>query len=120
MDIKYTDRTSYDGLNLMGDVGGVLEIIVIVFHMMSMSFSILRIKAIVTSRMFRLSAENTKAIFGQANLSEKQVTNHYLKKSSTGEITIGVPHYLIWEYIKHLCCRLCLKNRNFTEYEEII
>ena len=58
MDIQHTDRTSYDVLNMMGDVGGVLEILLILFNLIAHSFSILRIKAIVTNRLFRLSAEN--------------------------------------------------------------
>jgi len=57
-DIKYTDRTSYDFLNLMGDVGGVLEILRLACNMIAFSFSVLKIKAIVTNRLFRLSAEN--------------------------------------------------------------
>ena len=58
MEVQHTDRTSYDFLNMMGDVGGVLEILLIIFNLIANSFSILRIKAIVTSRLFRLSAEN--------------------------------------------------------------
>ena len=58
MDITYTDRISYDILNGMGDVGGVLEILLLLFNMMAYSFSIIRIKAIITNRAFRISSEN--------------------------------------------------------------
>ena len=57
-DIHYTDRTSYDFLNMMGDIGGVLEILLLVCHMIAGSFAVLRIKAIVSNRLFRLSAGN--------------------------------------------------------------
>ena len=50
MDIQYTDRTSYDFLNMMGDVGGVLSIILTVFKMVASPFAVLKIKAILTSR----------------------------------------------------------------------
>ena len=52
MDIQHTDRTSYDVLNMMGDVGGVLEILLAVFKMIASPFAVLRIKAIVTNRLF--------------------------------------------------------------------
>ena len=58
MDITYTDRISYDILNGMGDVGGVLEILLLLFNMIAYSFSIIRIKAIITNRAFRISSEN--------------------------------------------------------------
>jgi len=70
-DIKHTDRTAYDLLNWMGDIGGVLETLLLAFHAIIYYFSIIRIKALISNRLFRLSAENVKSIFGQVNLSEK-------------------------------------------------
>ena len=58
MEVQHTDRTSYDFLNLMGDLGGVGEFLVIVFKLCAAPFAIIRIKAIVTNRLFHLSAAN--------------------------------------------------------------
>ena len=69
MDIQHTDRTSYDVLNMMGDVGGVLEILLAVFKMIASPFAVLRIKAIVTNRLFQLSADNRQSILGKVNLT---------------------------------------------------
>ena len=43
MDILHTDRTSYDLLNMAGDVGGVIEILKIVFTLFASKFALLRI-----------------------------------------------------------------------------
>ena len=43
MDMTHTDRTTYDLLNLTSDVGGVLEILIIVFTMFASRFALLRI-----------------------------------------------------------------------------
>ena len=118
--MKYTDRTAYDFLNWMGDVGGVLEILRLACNVIAYSFAIIRIKALVSNRMFRLSADNQQSIFGQVELSEKQLNDHNLNKSATGEILIGTPRNLTCEYIKHLCCCLCPKKRNFAKYKQII
>ena len=119
-DIMYTDRTAYEFLHWMGDIGGVLEILLVAFNALACSFSIIRIKALVSNRMLRLSAENQQSKLGQVDLSEKQLNDHYLKKSATGEILIDVPPNLILKYIKHICCCLCHKKSNFAKYEQII
>ena len=43
MDISHTDRTSYDLLNMISDVGGVLEILVILFTLLASRFARVRI-----------------------------------------------------------------------------
>ena len=58
MDIQHTDRTSYDVLNMMGDVGGVLGFLFTVFSFMASPFADLRIKAILTNRLFHMSPDN--------------------------------------------------------------
>jgi len=121
MDVQYTDRASYDFLNWMGDVGGSLEILLLACNMIAYSFSIIRIKAIITNRLFRLSAANQQSILRQVDLSEKQLNDYNLKKTATGEILIDVPKNMTPIYIKHLCCSyLCRRKSQFAKYEEII
>ena len=69
LDILHTDRTSYDVLNMLGDVGGILGLFLTIFRFISSPFAMFRLKAILTSRLFNLSAENRKSIFGKYNLS---------------------------------------------------
>jgi hypothetical protein len=68
--IKHTDRTTYDLLDWMGDIGGVLETLLLAFRAIAFYFSFIKIKALVSNRLFRLSAKNKISIFGQVNLTE--------------------------------------------------
>ena len=120
LDITYTDRTAYDFLNWMGDIGGVLEILLLACNAIALPFSVIRIKALVSNRMFHLSAANQQSLFGRVDLSEKQLNDHNLNKSKTGEILIGIPSYMTLGYIKHLCCCLRRKKSNFAKYKQII
>ena len=58
MDIMHTDRATYDLLDMLGDVGGVMEILTTGFGLLASPFAILRIKAILTNRLFHLSSRN--------------------------------------------------------------
>ena len=49
LDIKYYDRTSYDILTLISDVGGIQQILIFFFGMASASFADVKIKTMVTS-----------------------------------------------------------------------
>ena len=120
MDVQYTDRTAYDFLNWMGDIGGVLEILLLACNAIAFPFSIIRIKTLISNRMFHLSAANQQSLFGRVDLSEKQLNDHNLNKSKTGEILIGIPSYMTLKYIKHLCCCLRRKKSNFAKYKQII
>ena len=70
MDIQHTDRTSYDVLNMTSDVGGVLEILTMIFKLIAAGFASLRIQAIFTSNMSHLSEESKQLFFGSRKLTE--------------------------------------------------
>ena len=117
MDISHTDRTSYDLLNMAGDVGGVLEILIIVFTLFAYKFALLRISAIVTKRLFHLPVESRESIFNSNDLSEKLLKDHNLHKTPTGEIIFDVPRFLVYQQIVHFC-HLCFnKNSKFGRYK---
>jgi hypothetical protein len=54
LDVYHVDRTSYDLLNMMGDVGGLIEILKVTFQMIAAPFAIIRLQAMVTNRLFHL------------------------------------------------------------------
>jgi hypothetical protein len=54
-DIIQIDRTSYDLLNLLADIGGLLEILSILLRMLALPFSRIRLKALLTSKVFIFS-----------------------------------------------------------------
>jgi hypothetical protein len=55
---------------MLGDVGGVLEILMVMFRGFAYPFAILRMKAIITSKLFHLSADNRQSLLGKMKLSE--------------------------------------------------
>ena len=64
-DIEYTDRSTYDLLNLVGDVGGVLEILLVVFSAIAGPLSEFVLKALVVNRFFHLPQRSREEVFGQ-------------------------------------------------------
>lgn len=58
MDIYHINRTSYDFINMMVDVNGVLKVLIIVFGLIASPFALLRIEAVLANRLFHLSVEN--------------------------------------------------------------
>lgn len=51
-DIYKIDRATYDLLDLIGDVGGVLEFCVVLFKLICMPFALIRLRALITNRIF--------------------------------------------------------------------
>lgn len=54
-DINNIERTTYDFLEFMGDCGGLLEILMFIFGMISAPVAHKKLKAIITNKMFILS-----------------------------------------------------------------
>ena len=119
MDITHMDRTAYDFLNLLGDVGGVLGILSTIFRLISTPFASFRLKAILSSRLFNLSAENRQLIFGEVKLSDERLKSHNLYESETGEILLDIPPFLSRDYLINYFL-LCNKNAKFAKYKEIV
>ena len=55
LDVKHTERTTYDLLDMISDIGGVIEFCYIVFNLFAVQFSKVRLKALLTSRLFQLT-----------------------------------------------------------------
>ena len=54
-DVTTTERTTYDVLDMISDIGGLLEICKVVFGVIAVKFSQVRLKALLTNRLFELS-----------------------------------------------------------------
>ena len=114
MDIQHTDRTSYDILNMTGDVGGLIEVLLIAFTILAVPFRKITIAAIVTSKVFHLSVDNVKQIFNKNTLSKEELKDHNLYKNSWGEIQFKIPPLLMYQYLKHLLCN-CMGQTKFSK-----
>ena len=53
-DVNATDRSTYDLLDLVSDIGGILEVVVAFFALISVQLQVshLRLKALLTNRLF--------------------------------------------------------------------
>jgi len=117
-DIQHTDRTSYDVLNMFGEVGGVIEILRIIFTLMAAKFAKFKIKAIFASQLVKLSEQSKEKIFNQTKVTDSQLSANNLRKSPTGEIMVIFPKNLIIHYLLYLGCGR--NKRHFRKYEQIV
>ena len=70
MDIYHTDRTTYDVLNMISDLGGILEILLVFFQQISSPFAAIAIGSFITKQLFHLSVENLQSIFSEVKPSD--------------------------------------------------
>ena len=93
--IKMSDRQTYDILNLVGDVGGFIEMLKIFFGLFVGQFSRLRMKALLTNRLF-YSSHATRSLESDFDISRNKTANK-LREKRSGEKEIDVPFLLDWE-----------------------
>jgi hypothetical protein len=118
MDVEYIHRKSYDLLNMGVEIGGVLKVLMIIFSLIASPFAVVRIEAIITSRLFHLSMENKQEIFGELKLSKNdRLSDYNLHTSETGEILFGIPRNLTYDYVIYLCCLCCKRETKFSKYK---
>ena len=119
-----TERESYDFFNLIGDIGGILEMLTVIWGCFVYPFTDMRIMALVTNRLYHVSSKTSELAkdLTQLNADKKCKNKHSMR--NTGEINLHVPGYLSWEFLRYkfykfLCCGCCdHKNRKFHLYLE--
>ena len=57
LDIYKTDRSTYDILDLIRDIGGILEILSVIIYFLAGNFSKLRLKALLSNRLYQLNTD---------------------------------------------------------------
>ena len=55
-DVRTTERSTYDLLDCVSDVGGIIEVVVAFFGIITAQYSRLKLKAVLTNRLFLLTA----------------------------------------------------------------
>jgi len=61
LDVRTTERKTYDLLDMIENTGGMMEFIYLLFTCASFSFSALRLKALITNRIYWVT-ESTKEL----------------------------------------------------------
>ena len=70
LDVKHVDRTSYDILDMCGDTGGFMSILMVMGTVIAAPFVKVRIQAIITNRLSHMPVTSMEEIFGKQQLSD--------------------------------------------------
>ena len=118
-----TDRTTYDFLDMIGDCGGVLEISLVFFSMLTAPVALKQLKAHITNRMFTLSSNLRTSILGNIDLTDKKVRKeHMLLETKNGDYYVDVPPLLDLHYLRYMLFYSCCPERTkrFEGYRKLI
>ena len=116
-----TTRVTYDFLDFIGDIGGVLEFILFSFQIVAKLFSSLRFKSLITNRLSQISYTSRRAILSKKEVDRTDdgfITENRLVRSTNGNITVDVPYWLDCEQLRVYLCRcFCRsKSESFDRY----
>jgi hypothetical protein len=123
-EIAHIDRQTYDLFDMASDIGGVLEILQIIFGTFTMYFSGLRLKAFLTNRLFVLGQSERNANMRNSMLiPTKDLKKNNLLKNTDGTIRVDVPFFLdlqdlVFFLLPPCCCRK--QKMRFAEYSKVV
>ena len=63
-----TNRVTYDLLALLSDIGGVFEVVTVVFGAMAAKYSQVRLEALLANRLFYLNSVASEEILGKGQI----------------------------------------------------
>jgi len=72
-DIYKVDRVTYDSLDLIGDIGGVLGFLIFVLKASTTPFSVFRLYALIANRIFILPQTSRKKILDKIDLTDEEL-----------------------------------------------
>jgi hypothetical protein len=79
---------------MFSDIGGLLEIFSLILSMLNYPFARLRLKAVLTSKLFVLSNHVQKTILNKENFTDYQLEKRWLQRMEDNEIQLKVPSSL--------------------------
>ena len=99
LDTLLIDRQTIGILDLIGDVGGLIEFLVIVLGVLAYKFSEARLNGLITNRIYHITpnSEIVKSVLQKPN-SKTLITR------PNGEIEVGVPVWLDWRLLRQMIC----------------
>ena len=78
LDVQTTERRSYDLLDMVAETGGMIEFFVIFFSLMAHKFSNLRLKALLTNRIYWVDQSTKETILKNTKFTDQQLKQQYL------------------------------------------
>lgn len=115
-DMRLTERQTYSFLAYASDMGGLKEFLLTFFGVFAYPFSTMRMKALLTNRLHHVPDDQV----GSLDALKEQGA---VKQRGTGEIEVGVPMWLDWQYCRYYlacCCQQRSRNKSMRQYSEII
>jgi hypothetical protein len=106
--------------DLLGDLGGLVDALRLIFGVLAVPFSTFRMDAIITNRLYHISAGSSELADNIEKFSKHGHSNK-TRTRTNGDIEIDVPFCLDWELFYHtLTCCFCTSNRRneFKEYKK--
>jgi len=90
-------------LDFLGEVGGLIDLLRLLFGIMLSQFSDRRILAILTNRLYHISSESKQII---ADLHAKLGSSNKLRVRPSGDVELSVPMFLDLEHLFYyiFCC----------------
>ena len=79
---------------LIGDIGGVLEVLLVVFGALAASISSVRLEAVIANRLYYLNSSIEDEFFEANTLTEKNISKNRLIRNSAGLLQINVPYFI--------------------------
>ena len=126
LDIHHTERTTYDLLQMMGDLGGVMEVLLIVFAAMAHYPGRNRLQAVISQRLYYLNS----SIREKVALHEKErvkhwclkFDSHHFARNNKGQFQITLSKFSDLQYLrqKFVMCLCKRQNPRALLYSQII
>jgi len=117
-DINYVERSTYDLLDMAGDIGGVLEVLMLIASVIVHPFSKMRLQSIITNRFFILSQSMLEILMSD---NRKNMEDLFLERRARDkEVIVNVPKNLVMEKILSVLCMFCLQDDRFERYAYVV
>ena len=75
-------------------MGGVLEVLTVMFSLVASKYARVRLQALIANRLYYLNSTIREEMFQNNSLSEQELIEKGLMRNATGQIQLNVPLFL--------------------------
>ena len=105
--VKTIERQTYDFLSLLGDIGGLIEILFYSLRLFLLPFSAIQMRALLTNRLYHIAQGTHETHKGLMD----NVPNSNLQ--------ISIPPYLDLAYLRYkFAC--CMASERFRKFKKVL
>ena len=125
LDVYHTSRATTDLLDLISDIGGVLQILTELFKYLATPFAMVQLQSLISNKLFYLSSQTVEELIlniGDHKPDWTKIEAHRLERNNLGQLKINIPkflplHYLKWKVLQAICQQ---NKSNFGAYQHLI